>query len=59
MEFSPKCRVMKLGMLFTILGRFCLFIYWEVANIWPLPSKNGVAKIWIDNLLDMPQCYKE
>ena len=26
MKFSPKCRTKKLGMIYTILGNFCLFL---------------------------------
>ena len=30
MTFSPKCRTKKLGMMFTILGRFCPFLYCKI-----------------------------
>ena len=34
MEFSPKCSTKKLGMVYTIMGRFCSFMNWEGADIW-------------------------
>ena len=30
MNFSPKCRTKKLGMIFTSLGIFCSFFNWEM-----------------------------
>ena len=34
MNCSPKCRTKKLGMIYTILGRFCsFFLNWEGADI--------------------------
>ena len=35
MKFSPKCRTKKLGMIYTILRRFCSFFNWEGAVIRP------------------------
>ena len=35
MKFSPKCRTKKLGMIYTFLGSFCLFLIWERADIRP------------------------
>ena len=35
MKFSLKCRAKKLGILYIILGRFCSFLNWEGADIWP------------------------
>ena len=35
MKFSPKCRTKKFRMIYTILGSFCSFSYWEGAEIWP------------------------
>ena len=34
-QISPKCRTKKLGMIYTILGSFCLFLNWEGAYIRP------------------------
>ena len=34
-KFSSKCRAKELGMLFTILGSFCSYLDWEVADIQP------------------------
>ena len=34
-KFPPKCRTKKLGMIYTILGSFCSFLNWEVADIRP------------------------
>ena len=31
MKFSPKCRIKKLGMIYTILGSFCSFLNLEGA----------------------------
>ena len=31
MKFSPNCRTWKVGMIYTILGSFCLFFNWERA----------------------------
>ena len=33
MKFSPKCRTKKLGMIYTILGRFCSFLIGMEPNI--------------------------
>ena len=35
MNFSPICRVKKLGMMSTILGSFFSFLNWEGADIQP------------------------
>ena len=35
MKFSPKCRTKKFGMIYSILGNFCLFVNWEGADIRP------------------------
>ena len=35
MKFAPKCRTKNLGMLNTILERFCSFLNWEGAIIRP------------------------
>ena len=32
-NFSPKCRSKKLGMIYTILGNFAHFFNWERADI--------------------------
>ena len=34
MEFSPKCRTKKLGMIHYI-RKFCSFFNWEGDHIWP------------------------
>ena len=45
MKFAPKCRTKKLGMLYSILGRFCSFFNWEWANILP---KSGLGEsMWV------------
>ena len=33
MLFSPKCRTIKLGTIYTILGIFCSFLNWEGVDI--------------------------
>ena len=35
MKCSPICRTKKLGMIYTIFGRFCLILNWEGAHIQP------------------------
>ena len=35
MNFFQKCKTKKLGMIYTILGSFCLFLNWERAEIRP------------------------
>ena len=35
MKFSPNCTAKELGMLFTTLGSFYLFLDWEGADIRP------------------------
>ena len=44
---NKKCRPKKLGMIYTILGSFWLFLNWLRADIWPeirprkIPVKHG------------------
>ena len=49
MKFSPKCRAMKLGMIYTILGGFCSFFNWEGADIRPqirkIPVHTSILKL--------------
>ena len=52
-RFSPKCTTKQLGMIYTILGSFCLFLNWEGADIRPQirPRKIPVEKQTVHTLI--------
>ena len=60
MNFSPKCRTNKLGMMYTILESFRSFFNWERADIWPQtrPRKIPVLSIIESSyeILVLPAC---
>ena len=59
MKLSSKCRTKKLGMIFTILGKFCSFLTWEGAYIWPQirPRKIPVIFAWWCNRWTSEQIF--
>ena len=59
-KFSPKCRTKKLGMIYTILGRFCSFLNWERADIRPQirPRKILDFNSHISEDIDKVSCTK-
>ena len=44
-KFSSKCRTKKLGMIHTILGSFCSFLYWEGTDIRPHIRRRKIPDI--------------
>ena len=55
MKFSQKCRTEKLGVIYTILGSFCLFLNWEVADIWPQIRLRKLPDIFQDDFHSVKQ----
>ena len=43
MKFSPKCRSIKLGMIYTILGSFCSFLNRVGADVRPQNKPRNMA----------------
>ena len=49
MKFSPKCRTMKLVMIYTILASFCLFMNWEEAHVLPqIRPRKILEYVWVN-----------
>ena len=57
MKFSPKCRSKKLGMIYTILGTFCLFFNWERADIQPEIRPREIPDMLIYQTLCLVMTY--